>query len=89
MAAWEDKHAEKDLEVYFCECSEERCREHIELSQSQYEHVRSNSSWFVVASGHEVPEVETVVEEGAGWVIVEKDASVLRAVEATGSRRSS
>jgi hypothetical protein len=55
-----------------CECGDAGCTERIELRRSEYERVRDNILFYVVASGHELPEVERVVERRDGWEIVRK-----------------
>ena len=64
---------EEDSPVGFrCECAQLGCNQLIELSVREYEEIRANPRRFVVIPGHECPEVETVVETGRGYVIVEK-----------------
>jgi hypothetical protein len=46
---------------YLCECSETSCIEIIELTQAEYERVRSRQTVFVVVPGHERPKIEKVV----------------------------
>jgi hypothetical protein len=59
-----------------CECARLGCNSLLELTREQYEHVRANPRRFVMLGGHELPKVETVVEtvveRGNGYVIVEK-----------------
>ena len=55
-----------------CECARLGCNTMLELSAREYERIRSNSRWFVLARGHELPEAEKVVEQAAGYVVVEK-----------------
>lgn len=56
-----------------CECSRADCAERLPaVSPSEYEQVRGHPQWFFVATGHERPAVETVVEERDGYLIVEK-----------------
>ncbi len=55
-----------------CECARLGCNQLLRLTRGEYEHVRSNSRWFVLVPGHAVPEVESVVEEEPGYVVVEK-----------------
>jgi hypothetical protein len=55
-----------------CECSRLECDKAVEVTLVQYEQVRRFSRRFVLATGHEVLEIETVVNRGDGHVIVEK-----------------
>jgi hypothetical protein len=46
--------------------------EHAELAHRGYETLRQNPARFVVLPGQVFPEIETVVEERSGYVVVEK-----------------
>jgi hypothetical protein len=63
-----------------CECSDDRCTEHISLTLSVYEAVRSNPRRFLVVSGHE-GDFEHVVERADGYSIVEKEGQAGRVAE--------
>jgi hypothetical protein len=64
---------EEDSQVGFrCECAQLGCNQLVELSVREYEAIRAHPRRFVVIPGHEVPEIETVVEARPGYVIVEK-----------------
>jgi len=55
-----------------CECGEQSCIDQIELMPGEYEAVRSDSALFAVKPGHEVEDVETVVERKDGYWVVRK-----------------
>lgn len=57
---------------FICECSQEDCTETLTLSQERYESVRAHSTFFVVATGHEILEVEKVIDRNDGYTIVQK-----------------
>jgi len=57
-----------------CECALTGCSEPIEVDAGTFERVRAKPLWFLVAPGHEQPEIESVVERREGYVIVEKQA---------------
>ena len=57
---------------FVCECSHVDCAEQIQLSHEEYEHVRVASDHFVVKAGHEIADVEDVVETRRNHVIVVK-----------------
>jgi hypothetical protein len=61
------------LTSFVCECSEGTCAEKVQMTVDEYEEVRSNGRWFVVASGHVNPPIEHVVRENECYLIVEKD----------------
>ena len=64
---------EEDSPVGFrCECARLGCNQLIELTVREYEEIRANPRRFLVVPGHEFPDVETVVESRAGYLIVEK-----------------
>ncbi len=55
-----------------CECARLGCNLLVELTLADYEHVRSDPRRFLMIPGHELPEVESVVERKPTYVIVEK-----------------
>lgn len=55
-----------------CECARLGCNLLIEVTLPEYERVRGHARRFIVAPGHELPEVEEVVERRSGYVVVEK-----------------
>jgi hypothetical protein len=64
---------EEDAPVGFrCECARLGCNQLIELTVREYEEIRAHPRRFIVASGHELSDFETVVEARPGYVIVEK-----------------
>jgi hypothetical protein len=58
--------------VFACECAELSCMEQIEISVADYELVRAHPDHFIVLPGHVYTDVEKVVREGEGVVVVEK-----------------
>jgi len=57
---------------FVCECSRPDCTDAIELTLEEYRRVRSQPIWFAVKPGHELGEVEVVVEETLRYNVVEK-----------------
>jgi hypothetical protein len=57
---------------FFCECADINCMEKIEMTRREYEKLRDVSTHFAVKLGHVLPEEERVVEERAGYLVVEK-----------------
>jgi hypothetical protein len=86
MARWEERHRIEATELYFCECADPECREKVPLRESDYERVRSDSDHFFVVPGHEVIDLETVIESHDGWAVIEKAPEVQAIVEATDPR---
>src|SRR5215212_5660214 len=50
------------LLAFFCECGRMGCNKLMELTRPEYEEVRADSRTFAVHDGHELPDVEHVVE---------------------------
>ena len=60
-------------EVEFtCECGRRDCTERIAMTVAEYQAIRAESTRFAVVPGHELPEVESVVERHPAYVVVEK-----------------
>jgi hypothetical protein len=57
---------------FICECANPACMERVSLSIEEYEAVRADGTRFVIAPGHDVAEIETVVDTDADHVLVEK-----------------
>lgn len=55
-----------------CECGREGCSGLISLTVAEYDGVHSQDDRFVVVRGHESAEIERVVEERAGYLVVDK-----------------
>ena len=62
----------KDELTILCECGSGDCAERIALSEDEYERLRRIPTHFAVRPGHEIPQVERVVERHDGFVVVEK-----------------
>ena len=88
MAGWEERQVAESVDRYLCECSDTDCREKVALSRAEYEQIRSNSRWFVAIPGHEVPDVDIVIETHDGWVLIEKTPEVAATVQASDPRRA-
>jgi hypothetical protein len=59
-----------------CECGDAACVQRITMSPEEYEQLRSNAHHFAVYSGHEMPDVETVISKQKGYDVVSKDEGV-------------
>jgi hypothetical protein len=57
---------------YTCECANVDCTERFHVSASDYEAVRAQPAWFLVAPRHLDLEVEEVVTEHPGYWVVRK-----------------
>jgi hypothetical protein len=57
---------------FLCECADADCVENISLERQEYERARSDATQFVVAPGHEVPEIEEVIARTDRFLVVRK-----------------
>jgi hypothetical protein len=55
-----------------CECGFDSSRESVSMAVAEYEAVRSDGRRFLLVPGHEINDVERVVEERPGYRVVEK-----------------
>ena len=55
-----------------CECGNDSCIDQIELTPSEYRDLRSDSALFGVRPGHEIPDVEDVVDRRDSYWVVRK-----------------
>src|SRR4051812_50059128 len=68
----EQFHLEEQPLDLVCECGDPSCVERITLSREEYEEIRSDPTHFAVFHGHEIPDVEDIVDERRGYDIVRK-----------------
>ncbi|MBD0290304.1 MAG: hypothetical protein ICV74_03530 [Thermoleophilia bacterium] len=59
---------------FLCECGDPTCARPILMTIAEYEAVRANAARFFVVRGHEIADVETVVDENDRFAVVEKHA---------------
>lgn len=64
--------SEADSAVFVCECGHLGCSTTVELSVAAYEAVRTNFDRFLVAPGHEIEDVDEVVERHPEHLVVVK-----------------
>jgi hypothetical protein len=72
--------------AFRCECGRFGCNTLIEVPLGEYERARSHPRQFLVAAGHEQPELETVVQAGGTYSVVEKLDEAGREAEARDPR---
>lgn len=58
--------------VFVCECGHLGCTSTLELTIADYEEVRTNFDRFFVVPGHEITEVDQVVERHSDHLVVIK-----------------
>lgn len=65
------------LDGLVCECADPLCLERVgPLTIAEYESVRTDSRRFIIAAGHESPDVESIVERQPTYWVVEKHEGV-------------
>jgi aerobic-type carbon monoxide dehydrogenase small subunit (CoxS/CutS family) len=57
-----------------CECGDGACAEQIEIDIADYERIRADPTFFIIVPGHEIVDVEDVVEERETFHVVQKHA---------------
>jgi hypothetical protein len=58
--------------TFMCECGRLGCNQLILLTHAEYEAVRANPRRFAIIDGHEILEVEDVVDRAERYIVVEK-----------------
>jgi hypothetical protein len=58
--------------TFVCECGRLGCNKLIQLTRAEYEAIRQNPRRFAIRDGHEIREVEAIVERHDRYVVVEK-----------------
>ena len=61
-----------DTFAIVCECDDLSCLEQITIVTVEYRELRTDPTRFAVVPGHESPEVEDVVAEKSGYLVVQK-----------------
>jgi hypothetical protein len=70
-----------------CECGDPACVEQLQVEVALYERVRSDPTLFIVATGHDIDDVEEITSSHDGFDIVCKNKGTGRDVaEATDPR---
>jgi hypothetical protein len=78
---------DEDRRVGFrCECARLGCNLLVELKLADYERVRAHPRHFVMIAGHELPDIETVIERAPEYVIVEQRDTAGQAAAAADPR---
>jgi hypothetical protein len=61
-----------DVGDWVCECADRTCIEKIPMTLPEYEAIRSDGNRFAVKPGHEIAEVEVVIERKDNYLVVQK-----------------
>jgi hypothetical protein len=62
---------------FLCECAQASCQETLRLSLAEYELVRTDGAQFLIVDGHDLPEIEEVVQRNGHYIVVRKLPGVL------------
>lgn len=57
---------------FVCECSKVTCFDKIGISLREYEEIRNKKMLFIVAPGHETPDIEEIVRREHNFLVVRK-----------------
>ena len=57
---------------FLCECGDSACAQRVPVTLPKYEELRGSALQFLVVPGHEIPDVERVVETREDYMVVEK-----------------
>jgi hypothetical protein len=69
-----------------CECGDPECDTTVRVTLPSYESVRRDSMLFLIAPGHQAADVEDVVDNGDGYLVVRKHEDTRAIVESTDRR---
>jgi hypothetical protein len=61
-----------ELLDFHCECGQPECEEPLQMTPSEYEHVRADNDRFAVLPGHEDEKLERVMERTERYFVVDK-----------------
>ena len=73
-----DKPERLDL---VCECRNATCFERIEMSQREYEALRTDGTHFALYPGHADPQIERVISSHRGYEVVAKEGPAAEVAE--------
>lgn len=73
----EEIRDEDDLEAdapvgFFCECSDLGCTARVPLAPSVFRRIHEDPEQFVLVPGHELLDIERVIDRADGYVVVRK-----------------
>jgi hypothetical protein len=56
----------------FCECSDLDCRDRVHVQPGRFDEIHADPEQFILVPGHEMLEVERVVDQESDYLIVRK-----------------
>jgi hypothetical protein len=63
---------------FVCECADPSCTDRVPATLAEYESVRKQSTTFLLAPGHDEPDIERVVSRRGRFHVVEKVQAIVR-----------
>lgn len=69
---------EAESTEFVCECADPACTDRVAGRLDEYEEVRAEPTTFLIAPGHEQPDIERVVAKRGRFQIVEKVQEIAR-----------
>jgi hypothetical protein len=63
---------------FICECADPACSAAFHLPLEEYERIRAHDNWFIVLPGHQLPEIEEIIERHDRYLVVEKTVALNR-----------
>src|SRR4051794_22051479 len=82
----EDLAGNASFSLFICECMNQSCDEAVSATLEEYENVRSGPNRFIVLRGHEIAEVDEIVETCDRYLVVAKRGAGRRVAEALDPR---
>jgi hypothetical protein len=70
---------------FLCECAHQYCTHLLKLTPGEYDRIHGDPRRFIVLSGHEDEELETVLETHTDYLVVEKRGEAGEQAEAMSS----
>jgi hypothetical protein len=74
--------------VFVCECGHLGCGDTVKMPVAEYEAVRTNFDRFLLVPGHEIEEVDKVVEDHERYLVVVKREPEAREMARASDERS-
>lgn len=81
-----DGRSDGHVYEFFCECSNHDCNLLLPLTVDAYEKVRANPEAFLVAPGHDLPEIEEVIARQPDYQVVLKHGEAAKLARETDPR---
>lgn len=64
--------SDEHVNEFACECARIDCTREIPMTLAEYRSIRRDPLWFFVWPGHEMPDIEVVVDSASKYKVVQK-----------------